>query len=192
MIEESEVERCMGGPENPLMMSYHDDEWGVPVHDDRHLFELLSLEAAQAGLSWQTILKKRDNFRRAFDDFDVTKVANYGEVDVRRLLSDAGIVRNRLKIGAIINNAQRLLEAQQEFGCFDRYIWRFTGHQTLRRPGVLTFEDMPAQTAESEAMSRDLKLRGFRFVGPTICYAFMQSMGMVNDHLTGCFRAPKG
>ena len=180
----------MGGPDNPLMMRYHDDEWGVPVHDDRLLFELLSLEAAQAGLSWQTILKKRDNFRRAFDDFDVTKVATYGEVDVRRLLSDAGIVRNRLKIGAIINNAQRFLEAQREFGCFDRYIWQFTGHTTLRRPGVLAFEDMPAQTAESDAMSRDLKRRGFRFVGPTICYAFMQSMGMVNDHLTGCFRAP--
>ncbi len=182
----------MGGPDNPLMMRYHDDEWGVPVHDDRHLFELLALEGAQAGLSWQTILKKRDNFRKAFDDFDVTKVATYGEVDIKRLLSDAGIVRNRLKIGAIINNAQRFSEAQKEFGCFDRYIWQFTGHKTLRRPGVLTFEDMPARTAESEAMSRDLKRRGFRFVGPTICYAFMQSIGMVNDHLTGCFRAPQG
>ena len=190
-MEEPEKKRCFGGPDDPLMMRYHDEEWGVPVHDDRLLFEFLSLEGVQAGLSWQTILRKRDNYRKAFDDFDVAKVAAYGEADRQRLLSDAGIVRNRLKIDAIINNAQRFLEVQEEFGSFDRYIWQFTGYTTLRRPGVLTFENMPARTAESEAMSRDLKRRGFRFVGPTICYALMQAVGMVNDHLTGCFRTPR-
>ena len=173
------------------MMHYHDDEWGVPVHDDRLLFEFLALGGAQAGLSWQTILKKRANFRKAFDNFDAAKVAAYGEADRQRLLADAGIVRNQLKINAIINNAQRLLGIQKEFGSFGLYIWQFTSYKTIRRPGTLTFENMPAQTTESEAMSRDLKRRGFQFVGPTICYAFMQAVGMVNDHITGCFRAPR-
>ncbi len=190
-MEERGKTRCFGGPDDPLMMRYHDEEWGVPVHDDRLLFEFLALEGAQAGLSWQTILRKRENYRRAFDNFEPEKVAAYGEADRQRLLADAGIVRNRLKIDAIISNAQRFLEVQKEFGSFDRYIWQFTGHRTLRSPGLITFENMPATTAESEAMSRDLKKRGFRFVGPTICYAFMQAIGMVNDHITGCFRAPR-
>jgi DNA-3-methyladenine glycosylase I len=186
-----EETRCFGGPEDLLMMRYHDEEWGVPVHDDRLLFEFLCLEGAQAGLSWQTILNKRENFCRAFDGFDATKIVAYGEEERRRLLNDAGIVRNRLKIDAIINNARCLLDVQKEYGSFDRYIWQFTDHRTLRRPGVLTFENMPAQSVESEVMSRELKKRGFRFVGPTICYAFMQAVGMVNDHLTNCFLAPE-
>jgi len=190
-LEDQEKTRCFGGPEDPLMMRYHDEEWGVPVHDDRLLFEFLTLEGAQAGLSWQTILRKRENYREAFDGFDPAKIAAYGETDRRRLLANAGIVRNRLKIDATINNAQRLLEVQKEYGSFDRYIWQFTGNQTIRRPGVLTMDNLPAKTAESEAMSKDLKRRGFRFVGPTICYAFMQAVGMVNDHITDCFRAPK-
>ncbi len=183
--------RCDWCGSEPIYIDYHDNEWGVPVHDDRLLFEFLALEGAQAGLSWQTILRKRENYRRAFDNFEPEKVAAYGEADRQRLLADAGIVRNRLKIDAIISNAQRFLEVQKEFGSFDRYIWQFTGHRTLRSPGLITFENMPATTAESEAMSRDLKKRGFRFVGPTICYAFMQAIGMVNDHITGCFRAPR-
>ncbi len=190
-MEELEKKRCFGGSDDPLMMRYHDEEWGVPVHDDRLLLEFLALEGAQAGLSWQTILRKRDNFRKAFDDFDVAKIAAYGEAERQRLLADTGIVRNQLKVDAIINNARRFLEIQKEYGSFDRYIWQFTGYKTLRRPGVITFENMPTKTAESEAMSRDLKRQGFRFVGPTICYAFMQAIGMVNDHLTNCFRAPR-
>lgn len=190
-MKDQEKTRCFGGPEDPLMMRYHDEEWGIPVHDDRLLFEFLTLEGAQAGLSWQTILRKRESYRAAFDGFDPAKIAAYGEADRRRLLANAGIVRNRLKIDATINNAQRLLEVQKEFGSFDRYIWQFTGNQTIRRPGALTMDNLPAKTAESEAMSKDLKRRGFRFVGPTICYAFMQAVGMVNDHITDCFRAPK-
>ncbi len=190
-MKDQEKTRCFGGPEDPLMMRYHDEEWGVPVHDDRLLFEFLTLEGAQAGLSWQTILRKRENYREAFDGFDPAKIAAYGETDRRRLLANAGIVRNRLKIDATINNAQRLLEVQKEFGSFDRYIWQFTGNQMIRRPGVLTMDNLPAKTAESEAMSKDLKRRGFRFVGPTICYAFMQAVGMTNDHIANCFRAPK-
>ncbi|MCZ6535580.1 MAG: DNA-3-methyladenine glycosylase I [Chloroflexi bacterium] len=190
-MKDQEKTRCFGGPEDPLMMRYHDEEWGIPVHDDCLLFEFLALEGAQAGLSWQTILRKRENYREAFDGFDPAKIAAYGETDRRRLLANAGIVRNRLKIDATINNAQRLLEVQKEYGSFDRYIWQFTGNQTIRRPGVLTMDNLPAKTAESEAMSKDLKRRGFRFVGPTICYAFMQAVGMVNDHITDCFRAPK-
>ena len=173
------------------MMHYHDEEWGVPVHDDRLMFEFLALESAQAGLSWRTILNKRENFRKAFDDFDPIKVAAYAADDRKRLLDDSGIVRNRAKIDAIINNAQRFLEVQREFGTFDQYIWQFTGHKTLRRPGTITMENLPSLTPESEAMSSDLKGRGFRFVGPTICYAHMQAVGMVNDHITGCFRAPR-
>ena len=190
-MAETQIVRCFGVPKDPLMMSYHDEEWGVPVHDDRLMFEFLSLDGAQAGLSWQTILRKRENFRKAFDNFDPVKVAAYTDADRKRLLADAGIVRNRAKIDAIINNAQRFLQVQEEFGSFDRYIWQFTGHKTLRRPEPITPENIPTQTLESEAMSRDLKKRGFRFVGPTICYAHMQAAGMVNDHITGCFRAPK-
>ena len=190
-MEEAKRIRCFGGPEDPLMMDYHDREWGVPVHDDRLTFEFLTLEGAQAGLSWQTILRKRENYRRAFDNFDPAKVAAYTDEDRRRLLADAGIVRNRAKIDSTISNAVRFLEVQREYGSFDRYIWQFTGHKTTRRPGLITMENMPAQTPESEAMSRDLKKRRFRFVGPTICYAHMQAVGMVNDHITACFRAPK-
>lgn len=171
------------------MMRYHDEEWGVPVHDDRTTFEYLTLEGAQAGLSWQTVLNKREGYRAAFDNFDPAKVAAYTDADTKRLLADAGIVRNRAKIASTINNAQRFLEVQKEFGTFDRYIWQFTDHKTLRTSGEITMETIPAQTAESEAMSKDLKRRGFRFVGPTICYAHMQAAGMVNDHITGCFRA---
>ena len=190
-MKEEEKARCFGGSDDPLMMRYHDQEWGVPLHDDRLLFEFLVLEGAQAGLSWQTILRKRENFRKAFDGFDPVKIAGYGEADRQRLLADAGIIRNRLKIDAAISNAQRFLEVQEEFGSFDRYIWQFTGYKTLRSPGVLTMDNIPAQTAESEAMSKDLKRRGFRFVGPTICYAHMQATGMVNDHVTECFLAPR-
>jgi DNA-3-methyladenine glycosylase I len=184
-------QRCFGGPADPLMMRYHDQEWGVPVHDDNTLFEFLVLEGAQAGLSWQTILNKRENYRRAFHNFDPSKVAAYGDIDRERLLADVGIIRNRLKIDSIISNAQKTLEVQREVGDFDRFIWQFTGNRTLRTTGRLTIENMPAQTAESEAMSRELKRRGFRFVGPTICYAFMQAIGMANDHITDCFLAPR-
>ena len=187
-VEQGQLVRCFGGPEDPLMMRYHDEEWGVPVHEDRLLFEFLALEGAQAGLSWRTILHKRDSFRKAFHHFDPAKVASYEEADRQRLLADSSIVRNRLKIEAIITNARRFLDIQSEYGSFDRYVWQFTGYRTLRRPGVITFGDMPVTTAESDAMSRDLKRRGFRFVGSTICYAFMQAVGMVNDHITGCFR----
>jgi DNA-3-methyladenine glycosylase I len=186
---ELEKERC-GWSDDPLVRHYHDEEWGVPLHDDRLIFESLALQIAQAGLSWQTILRKRDSFRKAFDNFDVTKIAAYGETDRQRLLTDTRIVRNHLKIDAIINNAKCCLEIQKEYGSFDQYIWQFTGYKTLRRPGIITFEDMPTKTEESGTMSRDLKKQGFRFVGPTICYAFMQAIGMVNDHLTKCFRAP--
>ena len=174
------------------MMRYHDEEWGVPSHDDRHLFELLVLEGAQAGLSWQTILRKRENYRKAFDDFDPVKVAAYGDSERERLMADAGIVRNRLKIRAAISNAESLLKIQRESGSFDRFIWAFTYNGTMRKPGTITMENMPAKTAESEAMSKELRRRGFGFVGPTICYAFMQAAGMVNDHISDCFRAPAG
>ena len=189
-MNEGEKKRCFGGPDDPLMMRYHDEEWGVPSHDVRHLFELLVLEGAQAGLSWQTILNKRENYRKAFDNFDPAKVAAYGDSDRERLLADAGIVRNRLKIQSAISNAESLLNMQMEPGGFDRFIWAFTGNVTIRATGVITTESIPAKTVESEAMSRELRSRGFRFVGPTICYAFMQAAGMVNDHVSDCFRAP--
>ncbi len=169
------------------MLRYHDEEWGVPVHDDRRLFEMLILEGAQAGLSWNTILNKRENYRLAFDGFDFDKVAGYGASDVARLLADAGIVRNRLKIAATIDNARALLAVRQEFGSFDAYIWRFVGG-VPRRNSFRELRDLPASTPESDAMGNDLKKRGFRFVGSTICYAFMQAVGMVNDHEVGCFR----
>ena len=169
------------------MLRYHDEEWGVPSHDDRHFFEMLALEGAQAGLSWTTILNKRENYRRAFDGFDVDKVARYREADINRLLADAGIVRNRAKIEATIGNARAMLGVCDEFGSFDAYIWRFVGG-TPRRNAFRSLPDLPASTPESDAMSKDLKKRGFSFVGATICYAFMQAVGMVNDHEVTCFR----
>jgi DNA-3-methyladenine glycosylase I len=177
--------------QKPLMVEYHDREWGKPVHDDRLLFEFLILEGAQAGLSWETILNKRENYRRAFDGFDAEKIARYDARKVRALLGDAGIVRNRLKIAATISNAAAYLAVQREFGSFDRYVWQFVGGRPKRNEGA-TARKIPARTAESDALSKDLKTRGFRFVGTTICYAFMQAVGMVNDHTRDCFRYPMG
>lgn len=182
------VKRCAwAAGDNELMRKYHDDEWGVPDHDDRHLFEMLVLEGAQAGLSWQTILKKRENYRRAFDNFDYEKIARYTDRDVARLLADAGIVRNRLKIASAIDNARAFIAVRAEFGTFDAYVWRFVGGKP-KRNRFRTIRDIPASAPESDAMSKDLKKRGFRFVGSTICYAHMQSTGMVNDHEIICFR----
>ena len=169
------------------MLKYHDREWGVPVRNDRKLFEFLILEGAQAGLSWNTILDRRQNYRRAFDNFDARKIAKYTRRDINRLVKDKGIIRNRLKIEATIENAKRLIEVQKEFGSFDKYIWQFVSGKSINNK-FIKISDLPAKTNESEAMSRDLKKRGFRFVGPTICYAFMQAVGMVNDHTTDCFR----
>lgn len=171
----------------PLDIAYHDTEWGVPLHDDRALFELLILEGAQAGLSWSTVLNKRENYRKAFDGFDAVKIAAYDAAKVAELLSNAGIIRNRLKIAATIRNATAYLRVREEFGSFDAYLWGFVGgrpHQTRRR----TLAELPARSAESDALSRDLLRRGFKFVGSTICYAFMQATGMVNDHLVTCPR----
>jgi DNA-3-methyladenine glycosylase I len=170
-----------------LMTRYHDEQWGVPVHDDRTLFEFLILEGAQAGLSWSTILNKRENYRRAFDNFDPRCVAEYDRRKIRQLLADPGIVRNKLKINAAIENAKAFLSVQEEFGSFDCYIWQFVGGkpQVNQRKSM---RQVPARTAESDAMSKDLKKRGFKFVGSTICYAFMQAVGMVNDHIVDCFR----
>jgi DNA-3-methyladenine glycosylase I len=175
-------------PDNPLYVAYHDEEWGVPMHDDRVLFEMLILEGAQAGLSWLTILRRRDGYRRAFDHFDAAKVARYDPKKKATLMRDDGIIRNRLKIEATVDNARAFLAVSKEFGSFDAYIWSFVGgkpRQSRRKKG----EAPEAQTPEAEAMSRDLKTRGFRFVGPTICYAFMQAVGLVNDHSADCFRA---
>ncbi|MDW7710675.1 MAG: DNA-3-methyladenine glycosylase I [Deferrisomatales bacterium] len=171
----------------PLSTAYHDGEWGVPVHDDRTLFEFLVLEGAQAGLSWETILKKRSRYREAFDRFDPSRVAAYGPEKVAALLADPGIVRNRLKVAAAVANARAFLRVQEEHGSFDAYLWGFVGGQPIRNRWA-DLRDVPVQTEESRALSRDLRRRGFRFVGPTICYAFMQAVGLVNDHLTGCFR----
>ena len=179
--------RCGWSVSDPLYIKYHDEEWGVPVHDDRKLFEMLILEGAQAGLSWITILKKRENYRKAFDRFNARKIAGYDSRKKRELLSNAGIVRNRLKIEAAINNAKAFLEIQKEFGSFDSYIWQFVGGKP-RMNRRMSLKSIPPRTPHSEAMSKDLKLRGFRFVGSTICYAFMQAVGMVNDHITPCFR----
>ncbi len=172
---------------SPLDRRYHDREWGVPVHNDRKLFEFLILEGAQAGLSWSTILGKRGNYRKVYDNFDARKIARYNTTKVRRLLKDPGIVRNRLKIRASILNAKAFLEIQKEFGRFDRYIWQFTGGKPIqnRRRNL---RQVPARTRKSDAMSQDLKRRGFKFIGSTICYAFMQAVGMVNDHTLNCFR----
>ena len=171
----------------PLGIAYHDAEWGVPLRDDRMLFEFLILEGAQAGLSWELILQKRDSYRVAFDGFDPVKVAAYGDDKVAELLANPGIVRNRLKVAAAIGNARAFLDAQQEFGSFDAYIWDFVGGRPVRNAWQ-SLSDIPAKTPRSEAMSKELRRRGFRFVGPTICYAFMQATGMVNDHTVDCFR----
>jgi DNA-3-methyladenine glycosylase I len=181
-------QRCAWAGADPLMSAYHDEEWGRPVHDDRALFEFLVLEGAQAGLSWSTILKKRDGYRRAFAGFDARKVARFGARDVARLMSDAGIVRNRLKIESTIDNARRVLEVAKEHGSFDAYLWSFVGGKPLRRR-PRTMKDVPATTPESDTLSKDLKKRGFRFVGSTIMYAFMQAVGMARDHVEGCWRA---
>jgi DNA-3-methyladenine glycosylase I len=187
-IEVSNLKRCgWASLDDPLYQEYHDKEWGVPVHDDRVIFEFLVLEGAQAGLSWGTILRKRENFRRAFDGFDPAKVARYDKKKVGRLMNDSGIIRNRLKIQSAIQNAKAFLRVQQEFGSFDSYVWRFVGGKT-KVNSWKSMKDIPAMTPESEAMSKDLLRRGFRFVGPTICYAHMQATGMVNDHVLGCFR----
>jgi len=180
-------ERCAWAGHDPLYLAYHDQEWGVAVHDDRTLFEFLVLEGAQAGLSWITILRKREAYRAAFAGFDPATIAGFGEAEVTRLLADPGIVRNRLKIAAAITNAQRFLEVQAGFGSFAAYIWQFTDGQ-VRQNAWKTLAEIPAETVESQAMSKDLKKRGFKFVGPTICYAHMQATGMVNDHLVACFR----
>jgi DNA-3-methyladenine glycosylase I len=172
---------------NPLMIEYHDKEWGVPVHDDRILFEFLILEGVQAGLTWQTVLNKRENYRKAFDDFHAYKIARYETEDVNRLLGNSGIIRNRLKITSTIQNAKAFLEIQKEFGTFDVYIWQFVDSKPLNNK-IKTIKDIPTSTKESKDMSKDLLKRGFKFVGPTICYAFMQAVGMVNDHEMKCFR----
>jgi DNA-3-methyladenine glycosylase I len=179
--------RCQWAGDDPLYRAYHDEEWGVPLHDDQRLFEFLILEGAQAGLSWITILRKRDNYRAAFDYFDPVKVVTYDEVKVAELLENPGIVRNRAKIRSAVGNAKAFMQVQQEFGSFDRYIWSFVDGQPVINQWQ-TLGDIPAETAESRAMSKDLKKRGFNFVGPTICYAFMQACGMVNDHTVDCFR----
>jgi len=178
---------CEHSPLGALYIDYHDREWGVPVHDDRTLFEFLILEGAQAGLSWSTILAKREQYRRAFDGFDAARVAKFSAQRIEALLQDAGIVRNRLKVNAAVTNARAFLAVQAEFGSFDAYIWRFVGGKPIRNRWKLIGE-VPAKTALSDAISADLKKRGFKFVGSTICYAFMQATGMVNDHLTTCFR----
>ncbi|PIR98394.1 MAG: DNA-3-methyladenine glycosylase I [Candidatus Colwellbacteria bacterium CG10_big_fil_rev_8_21_14_0_10_41_28] len=182
--------RCEWSLGDPLMIQYHDDEWGVPVHGERELFEYFVLDAFQAGLSWLTILKKRENFRKAFSNFDYRKIARYGKKDFNRLMSDEGIIRNRLKIEATINNAQRFMEIQKEFGSFDKYIWQFTKGKSLRNRWK-SASKIPTKTEESDLMGADLKRRGFKFVGSTICYAFMQAAGMVNDHTIDCFRYKK-
>jgi DNA-3-methyladenine glycosylase I len=174
---------------NALMLAYHDEEWGIPCHDDRDLFERLMLECFQAGLSWDTILRKRENFRRAFDNWDAERIAQYGPDDAARLMADAGIIRNRLKIAAATTNARAFLAVRAEQGSFDRYIWSFVGGAPLVQPTPRTPADVPARTPLSDTISKDLKRRGFTFVGSTIVYAFMQSVGMVNDHLVHCFRA---
>jgi DNA-3-methyladenine glycosylase I len=179
--------RCPWPGEDPLYVAYHDEEWGVPVHDDRTHFEFQILDGAQAGLSWLTILRKREAYRRAYDGFDPAKVARYGARKVVSLLADPGIVRNRRKVEASVANARAFLAVQEEFGSFDAYVWRFVGDRT-RLNRFKTIRHIPPETEESRAMSKDLVGRGFRFVGPTICYAYMQAAGLVNDHLVGCFR----
>ena len=181
------VKRCNWANYNELMKEYHDNEWGTPVHDDQNLFEFLILEGAQAGLSWNTILQKRVNFRKAFDNFDYHKIARYGEKKVEELLNDTGIIRNKLKIRAAIANANALLKVQNEFGSFSNYVWKFVNYKPIINQ-FKALEELPAKTKQSELISKDLKKRGFKFVGPTIIYSFMQAVGMTNDHTTDCFR----
>lgn len=182
-------QRCPWALLSPLMLAYHDQEWGVPCHDDNALFERFVLETFQAGLSWSTVLNKRENFRSAFEGWDALHIAAYGPAETERLMGNAGIIRNQRKIEATIRNARCFLETQHAFGSFDRYIWSFVDGQPLQRHMPLTWAAVPAQTAESAAMAKDLRRRGFVFVGPVMCYAFMQSIGMVNDHVRGCFKA---
>lgn len=179
--------RCPWVNQDQLMVEYHDKEWGVPVHDDVKLFEFLILEGAQAGLNWSTILKKRENYRKAFDDFDPEKIAEYGSKKIDELLENSGIVRNKLKIRSTVSNANAFLDIQREFGSFDSYIWGFVGGKQVQNSWK-KIDEIPAYSEEAVKMSADLKKRGFKFVGPTICYAFMQAVGMVNDHLIGCYR----
>jgi len=188
-LNETPANRCEWATysNSPLMIQYHDKEWGVPMHNDRILFEFLTLEGAQAGLNWQTILSKRENYHKALDAFDPTKIARYKSKEIYRLLHDSGIIRNRLKIEATIANAKQFLVARREFGSFDSYVWRFVGGKPIKHV-FKSLSEIPSTTRESDAMSKELRERGFRFVGPTICYAFMQAVGMVNDHTTKCFR----
>jgi len=181
------VKRCAWANNDPQMIEYHDKEWGTPIHDDRILFEFLILEGAQAGLSWSTILRKRENFRNAFDNFDYNKIAKYNEQNVEKLMNNEGIIRNKRKIEAVIENAKALLKVQKEFGSFDKYIWKFVNYKTIDNK-FKELSELPSKTEHSEQMSKDLKKRGFKFIGPTICYAFMQAVGMVNDHMIDCFR----
>ena len=189
-MEESHITRCEWSTSDPLYIDYHDQEWGIPVHDDRSLFEFLVLEGAQAGLSWLTILRKRENYRQAFDNFEPESVARYSAEKVAELLHNPGIIRNRLKINAAIANARAFLKVKEQFGSFDAYMWRFVDGQT-RHNAWKSLDEIPAKTPESEALSKDLIQRGFKFVGPTICYAHMQATGMVNDHVVHCFRYPQ-
>ncbi len=182
-----ENKRCFWSGNDPLYIEYHDKEWGVPVHDDRLLFEFLILEGAQAGLSWITILRKRENYREAFDNFDFEKIAQYDEKDVERLLNNSGIVRNKLKINSAITNAKATLKVIEEFGSLDKYLWNFVDGKTIQN-NIITMEDVLATSDISDKMSKELKKRGFKFVGSTICYAFMQAVGMVNDHFVDCYR----
>lgn len=181
---------CEWARSTPIMTQYHDEEWGTPLHDDRKLFEFLILDGAQAGLSWSTVLNKRENYRRAFDDFDAEKIVRYGERKIAALLNDPGIIRNKLKVRSAVLNAKGYLAVQEEFGSFDRYIWQFTDGKTIQNEWT-KISQVPARTGESDAMSKDLIKRGFKFVGSTICYAFMQAAGMVNDHTVDCWRWKK-
>ncbi|MCB0748797.1 MAG: DNA-3-methyladenine glycosylase I [Ignavibacteriae bacterium] len=179
--------RCVWCGTDPLYIKYHDEEWGVPAHDDRHLFEMINLEGAQAGLSWITILKKRENYKKLFDNFDAYKISKYSENKIEMLLQNPGIVRNKLKVNSVVTNAKAFLKIQKEFGTFDKYIWQFVGGKPIKNR-FKTLSNLPTKTEISDAMSKDLKKRGFKFVGSTICYAFMQATGMVNDHTSECFR----
>ncbi len=182
-----ELKRCEWAGNDPLYQKYHDEEWGSPVHDDQKLFEMLILEGAQAGLSWITVLKKRAHYRKVFDNFNARKISKYDQSKIEQLLSDPGIIRNRLKVNATVTNSQKFLEVQKEFGSFDNYIWQFVHHKPVVNK-FKSLKDLPAKNEISDRMSKDLKKRGFKFVGSTICYAFMQAVGMVNDHITTCFR----
>ncbi|MEZ4103514.1 MAG: DNA-3-methyladenine glycosylase I [Candidatus Paceibacterota bacterium] len=183
----NKIKRCTWPGEDSLMIKYHDTEWGVPLHDDKKLFEFLILDAFQAGLSWRTILHKRKNFAKAFNNFDYKKIAKYNQKKLNSLMKDSGIIRNKLKIASAKINAQKFMEVQKEFGSFNKYIWQFVKGKPIQNK-IKSIKNIPAKTKEAEAMSKDLKKRGFKFVGPTICYAFMQAAGMVNDHTVDCFR----